>query len=289
MNKFIYFASALLLFACTETKKTGTEERLTTGVKAILRWQTDTIFKVPESVLYNEADKFLYVSNINGKPDSVDGNGFISRMTLDGKIDKLEWLTGLDAPKGMGVFNGKMYVTDIHNLVIIDIPTASIEKSIKVDSAEFLNDVTIDAKGNVYFTDSDAKRIYVYKEGVVSLWTKNPMLLKPNGVYALENSLRIIDMETGLFYDADYTTKKLTGVAQNLPGGDGVMQISKSEYLISCWPGEVYYINDTLVEKILDTRVAKLNAADAWYVDAESLLIIPTFFGNSVMAYTIVK
>jgi hypothetical protein len=289
MNKLIYFASALLLFACAETKKPETEERLTTGVKAILRWQTDTIFKVPESVLYNEADKFLYVSNINGKPDSVDGNGFISRMTLDGKIDKLEWLTGLDAPKGMGVFNGKMYVTDIHNLVIIDIATASIEKSIKVDSAEFLNDVTIDARGDVYFTDSDAKRIYLYKEGVVSLWTKDPMLLKPNGVYALENSLRIIDMETGLFYDADYTTKKLTGVAQNLPGGDGVMQISRSEYLISCWPGEVYYINDTLVEKILDTRAAKLNAADAWYVDAEHLLIIPTFFGNSVMAYTIEK
>jgi hypothetical protein len=289
MNKLIYIASVILLFGCTETKKPEAEEMLTTGVKAILRWQTDTIFKVPESVLYNEADKFLYVSNINGKADSVDGNGFISRMTLDGKIDKLEWVTGLDAPKGMGVYDGKMYVTDIHNLVIIDIASATIEKSIKVDSSQFLNDITVNAKGDVYFTDSDAKRIYVYKEGVVSLWTKNPMLLKPNGLFALENSLRVIDMETGLFYDADYTTKKLTGVAQNLPGGDGVMQISKSEYLISCWPGEVYYINDTLVEKILDTKAAKLNAADAWYVDTENLLIIPTFFGNSVMAYTIVK
>jgi hypothetical protein len=189
----------------------------------------------------------------------------------------------------MGVYKGKMYVTDIHKFVIIDIATAKIEKSIVVDSSEFLNDVTVDAKGDVYFTDSEAKKIHLYKDGVISLWSQDPLLLKPNGVYALESSLRIVDMETGLFYDADYSTKKLTGVARNVPGGDGVMQISKNEYIISCWQGEVYYVNDSIVQKILDTKSEKLNAADSWYVDAENLLIVPTFFGNSVMAYTITK
>jgi hypothetical protein len=210
-------------------------------------------------------------------------------MTLDGKIEQLEWVKGLDAPKGMGVHEGKMYVTDIHKLVIIDMATATIEKSIIIDSSEFLNDVTIDAKGNVYFTDSGAKKIHLYKDGQVSLWSSDPLLLKPNGLFALENSLRIIDMESGLFYDADYSTKKLTGVAKDIPGGDGVMQISKNEYIISCWQGEVYYVNDSTTQKILDTKEAKLNAADSWYVDAENLLIVPTFFGNSVMAYTITK
>lgn len=273
----------LLLSACTETKKKDVD------VKAILKWKTDTILKVPESVLYNTADKLIYVANINGKPDSADGNGFISRLNLDGSIAQLEWVKGLDAPKGMGVFKGKLYVTDIHKLVIIDIATASVEKSIVVDSSEFLNDVTIDAKGDVYFTDSGAKRIHLYKDGVVSLWTKDPLLLKPNGILAMENSLRIIDMETGLFYDADYATKKLTGVADTIPGGDGVMQIAKNEYIISCWPGEVYYVKDAQVKKILDTKADKLNAADAWYIEEENLLLVPTFFGNSVMAYTITK
>ena len=286
MNKIIYIASVLLLLSCTETKP---EEKKSLQATATLKWKTDTILKVPESVLYNVADKFIYVSNINGKPDSADGNGFITRMTLDGKIDQLEWAKGLDAPKGMGVYQGKMYVTDIHKLVIIDMATAKIEKSIVVDSSEFLNDVTIDAKGDVYFTDSGAKKIHLYKDGVVSLWSADPLLLKPNGLFALENSLRIIDMESGLFYDADYSTKKLTGVAQDIPGGDGVMQISKNEYIISCWQGEVYYVNDSTVQKILDTKEAKLNAADSWYVDTENLLIVPTFFGNSVMAYTITK
>lgn len=286
MNKIIYIASLLVLLSCTGTK---TEQQKPMEVTATLKWKTDTILKVPESVLYNVADKFIYVSNINGKPDSSDGNGFITRMTLDGKIEQLEWVKGLDAPKGMGVYEGKMYVTDIHKLVIIDMATATIEKSIIIDSSEFLNDVTTDAKGNVYFTDSGAKKIHLYKDGQVSLWSSDPLLLKPNGLFALENSLRIIDMESGLFYDADYSTKKLTGVAKDIPGGDGVMQISKNEYIISCWQGEVYYVNDSTTQKILDTKKAKLNAADSWYVDAENLLIVPTFFGNSVMAYTITK
>ncbi|HSY61595.1 MAG TPA: hypothetical protein VK796_06945 [Cytophaga sp.] len=286
MNKIIYIAAVLLLLSCkTETKP----EQKSMKVSATLKWKTDTILKVPESVLYNPADKFIYVSNINGKPDSADGNGFITRMTLDGKVDQLEWVKGLDAPKGMGVYKGKIYVTDIHKLVIIDVATASIEKTVVVDSSEFLNDVTIDAKGDVYFTDSGAKKIHLYKDGVVSLWSNDPLLLKPNGLYALENSLRIIDMESGLFYDADYSTKKLTGVAKDIPGGDGVMQISKGEYIISCWPGEVYYVNDSTSQKILDTKAEKLNAADAWYIEAENLLVVPTFFGNSVMAYTITK
>lgn len=284
-NYLLCFASALLIFSCTEPAA----EKKPVKVTATKKWQTDTVLKVPESVLYNPADKFLYVSNIDGKPDSVDGKGFISRLNLDGSIAQLEWVKGLDAPKGMGVYQGKMYVTDIHKLVVINMDSAKVEKSYMIDSSLFLNDVTVDAKGNVYFTDSGAKKIYVLKDGVVSLWSSDPALVMPNGLLAQENSLRIIDMGSGLFYDADYSTKKLTGVADSIPGGDGVMQIAKNEYIISCWPGEVYFVNDTTVQKILDTKDAKLNAADAWYVEGESLLVVPTFFGNSVMAYTITK
>ena len=285
MKNYLAIAASLLILSCTGPAR----EQKALQVTATKRWSTDTVFKVPESVLYNQEDKFLYVSNINGAPDSIDGNGFISRLNLDGSIEKLDWVTGLDAPKGMGVYKGKLYVTDIHKLVIIDVASATIEKSILIDSSEFLNDVTVDAKGDVYFTDSGAKRIHLYKEGVVSLWTKDPLLLKPNGILAMENSIRIIDMETGLFYDADYATKKLTGVADTIPGGDGVMEIGKNEYIISCWPGEVYYVNDTVVKKILDTKAEKLNAADAWYVEGESLLVVPTFYGNTVVGYTITK
>ncbi|MBC7450132.1 MAG: ATP/GTP-binding protein [Cytophagales bacterium] len=253
------------------------------------KWATDTIMKVPESVLYNPLDKFIYVANINGHADVKDGNGFISRLTLDGKIEKLKWVEGLDAPKGMGIYNWKLYVTDITKVVIIDIATGQIEKTIDVKGAVFLNDISIDKAGNVYITDSSDKKIYTLKDGVVEVWIENSVLQKPNGVLAMEKGLCVIDMGTGIFYEIAYKDKTFTKIAEGVPVGDGVMTAGKGEYIISCWPGEVYYIKGSAVEKILDTKEQKLSAADAWYIESEKLLIVPTFYGNSVVAYTVTK
>lgn len=62
-------------------------------------WQTDKVFSVPESVLYHKADKTLYVSNINGAPSGKNGKGFISKLPLDGRVLKLKWAEGLNAPR----------------------------------------------------------------------------------------------------------------------------------------------------------------------------------------------
>lgn len=282
MKKFLVLIPlAIALFAFKP------EEKKQSTVSLTKKWETDTIMKVPESVLYNPSDKFIYVSNINDKPDGKDGNGFISRITLDGKVEKLKWVTGLDAPKGMGIYKGKLYVTDITNIAVIDVATAKIERKINVTGSVFLNDVTVDANGNIYISDSSTKKIHLLKNGTVTVWLENPAFVMPNGLLAQEKGLRIIDMGTGIFYEATYTDKKLTQIATEIPGGDGVMYVSKDEYIISCWPGEIYYVKAAVAQKILDTKAQKFNAADAWYIESEKLLIIPTFFGNTIAAYTV--
>ncbi|MFZ6014466.1 MAG: ATP-binding protein, partial [Bacteroidota bacterium] len=69
-----------------------------------LKWSTDSVFRVPESVLFDSKANLLYVSNIDGKSNEKDGKGFISKLSPDGKIIAMEWATGLNAPKGMGRF-----------------------------------------------------------------------------------------------------------------------------------------------------------------------------------------
>jgi len=69
-------------------------------------WETDTILDVPESVIYSEEYKCLFVSNIVGSPLEKDGVGYISKLGLDGKVIKLKWVEGFDAPKGMTISNG---------------------------------------------------------------------------------------------------------------------------------------------------------------------------------------
>ncbi|MFN8417016.1 MAG: lipoprotein [Cytophagaceae bacterium] len=287
MKKIVFGLSILAGLSACSSQET-TEETAKSYVLTPV-WTSDTTLKVPESVIYNPADGYLYVSNIDGKPDSIDGKGFISQMTLDGKISKLVWCTGLDAPKGMGIYNGKLYVTDINKLVIIDIATAAIEKKIEVPGTKFLNDITIDGKGNVFITDSynPDMAIYVYSDGVVNPWKAKGAFAQPNGVYYVNGDLYMADMGNGKFYLTHLPDTNFTEVAKDITFGDGVNQVDDSTFIISCWPGEVYIAQNGVSTKILDTKEVKQNAADAWYIKEKNLYLVPTFFANTVMAYKI--
>jgi DNA-binding beta-propeller fold protein YncE len=83
-------------------------------------WETPTNLKNPESVAYASKQNILFVSNINGEPDKKDQNGFISKVSpSNGSIIELNWITGLNAPKGIAFSNdnNKLYVSDITDLV----------------------------------------------------------------------------------------------------------------------------------------------------------------------------
>jgi DNA-binding beta-propeller fold protein YncE len=87
-------------------------------------WETPTQLDTPESVVYEPTEDVLFVSNIDGEPDEKDGQGFISKISpSNGTVIELNWVTGLNAPKGMAVSSdsSKLYVADITDLVEIDI------------------------------------------------------------------------------------------------------------------------------------------------------------------------
>jgi sugar lactone lactonase YvrE len=141
-----------------------------------------TGFKAPESVLYDQAHNRLIVSNINGTPLDVDGNGYLSLLSLDGKIIAESWATGMDAPKGMAIVGNRLYVADITKLRVIDLETGKVVESIPMEGAVFLNDVTASSSGEVYISDMLANAIYVYRNGKGELWLKDDKLTMPNGV-----------------------------------------------------------------------------------------------------------
>jgi hypothetical protein len=114
-------------------------------VTAKLKWSLSQAFKVPESALYDAGHQVIFVSNINGKPAAADGNGFISQVSPDGKIIRLQWVDGLNAPKGLTVFHDTLWVADLDAIVQIDIPRARIIRRIDLQ-ARFMNDLTVDAQ-----------------------------------------------------------------------------------------------------------------------------------------------
>src|SRR5688572_10134426 len=146
---FPFLSLAIVLAACQPSPKTETP----VAPKLTLKWESDTVLTTCESVIYDPTNDVLYVANINGAPDGKHGNGFIAKVSLDGKVTTQQWVTGMDAPKGMGIANGKLYVSDINRIHEIDISSGKIANTYTVDSAKFLNDITTDASGKVYVSD----------------------------------------------------------------------------------------------------------------------------------------
>ncbi len=248
-------------------------------------WETDSVLKVPESVLFDAGNKVLYVANIEGtQPWGKDSSGSIGKVGLDGKVISVDWVSGLHAPKGMGMKNGKLYVADLTELVEIDIKTGKITNKLTIPGAEGLNDVSIDKDGNIYVSDSRGKKVFKVKDGVAELFLEN--LKGPNGVLAHLDDFYVLD--AGGMYKMN-KDKSLVMIADGMEGGtDGIENVKGNEFIISCWAGVVWYINaDGCKELLLDSRDIKKNSADIGFDAKNKIVYVPTFWRNTVVAYQV--
>ena len=246
-------------------------------------WETDTLLKVPESVLFDADNKVLYVSNIDGtEPWGKDGKGSIGKVGLDGKIIAAEWINGLNAPKGMGLHKGKLYVADMTNIVVIDPQKGVIERTITVPDAGGLNDLSIDSDGIIWVSDSRNKKLYKIEHDKPTLYLDS--LKGPNGVLMRGTDLYILD--AGGMY-AVKGDKTLVRITDGMEGGtDGIENISGNDFLVSCWQGAIWYINEKGEKQLLlDTKAEKKNTADIGFDPATKIVYVPTFWKNSVVAY----
>jgi hypothetical protein len=246
-------------------------------------WETDTIIAVPESVLPDAAGKTLFVSLIDGGPWEVDGKGGVGRLGVNGKGYDPGWITGLNAPKGLGRWENRLYVADISDVVVIDIQRGKIEKKIPVQGATGLNDVTVDKKGVVYVSDSKAGNVYKIEKDVPKLFMDG--LAGANGVMASGDSLYILANKAVLIASAD--GKGGTRTITTLPnGGDGVEEAGRGDLIVSEWIGYIYYVYaDGRKELLLDSHLEKKNTADIHYDRNSMTLYVPGFNARTVAAY----
>ncbi len=255
-------------------------------------WESEPILKVPESVLLDSKNNQLYVANINGKPTNKDGNGFISILDLDGEVKTLEFSKGFDAPKGMAIYENKLYVADIDILRVVDLSTGNIIKNYPIEEAKFLNDVVATKDGIIYVSDFSGanKAIYKLQNGNLTKWLNSGNLLgeRPNGVWIKDDKL-IIGTKEGTIFSVNQQNKKISTFKDNIGvnGIDGILTFNDNSYITSDWAGRVFISSKTETEQIIDGSADKINAADIWYDRETKILYIPTFFDNRILGYKV--
>lgn len=243
-------------------------------------WTSDSTFSHPESALLDTKAKILYVSNIG--PFDTQGTGSVSKVGLDGKIIKKDWVTGLTATKGLGQYKNELYAAENSSVAVIDIRSGKILNRVVIDGAQMLNDITVDPAGIVYVSDSKTAKVHRIEKGKPSVYLEN--INGVNGLLALGSDLYVL--ASGKVYKCD-ANKNQVVIAEGLEGGlDGIEMAAPNEFLITGWEGTIYYVrSDGTKQTLLDTRAQKVNAADLGYDAKTKTLYIPQMISNSLCAY----
>lgn len=259
-----------------------------TAHKLTKLWESEATLKVPEGVRLDAKRKVLYVSNIDGQPWEADGKGSIAKVGLDGKVIAAEWVTGLDCPKGLALSkNGKwLYAVDVGGIVVIDIKAGKIRNKIAIPEGIQLNDLASDGKDTLYVSDSKGKKVYVVKDGKVSVYLDETVLKGPNGLLVHDGALYVLDNNSLNKVQPDKTLKVL---ADGMPGGvDGLENVKGSDFLVSVWSGAVWYVNaDGTKELVFDGKAVQTSTADIGWDPATKTVYVPTFFKNSIIAFKV--
>lgn len=275
-------AVATLLGACAQEAPAPAQPERQAVVTELRR--TDG-FANPESLLPASTGAHFYVSNVNGEGEAKDGNGFIATMAPGGAILSRTWVTGLDAPKGMALKDGRLFVSDIDRIVEISESDGRIVMRHAVRGAKFLNDVAVAPDGAVLASDSGSAQIFALKDGVVSVWLANAALESINGLLPEPGRLIVTTME-GKLLAVDWTTKAITTLASDLGQADGVAALGGGAYLVSEWPGRLFEVSaDGSSRVLLDTREAKTLLNDFLLVG--DTLYVPNWEPGTVTTYRV--
>jgi sugar lactone lactonase YvrE len=311
-----------ILLAANNVTVADAQQQQTTITKIEKVWETITELKTPESVVYAPNENMLFVSNIDGQPDGKDNQGFISKVSpLNGSIIELNWVTGLNAPKGMAIFNNNttnnnslLYVSDITDLVEIDVDSGKIVNRYNAPGSAFLNDVASDNQGFVYVSDTVTNTIYRLdtknlgdnstnnSNASLQVWLQTPELDGPNGLYVDNSNNKLIVASLGAFSNpagsirvVDLENRTMNslgneGTAVPIGGLDGIEadNTGRYYYVTDNSGGKLYVVNSNGTGyETLDLQ--NPGAADLGVILDENLIIIPMIQDNKLEAYRIVR
>ena len=286
---FIMMTAFLAIFSCNRPAKTtgdsGAAEDMAAGYRLTEVWKSDTPLLVPESVLYDKARGVLYASDLNFEPRQKDGNGFISRLSADGEILDLMWVGEMSSPKGMALVGNRLYVADVDELIEVNVDEGKITGRWILEGARMLNDITADETGALYISDTDGNCIYRFKDGSFKVWLEG--LSGPNGLLWEPGRLMMAATGSQDFSAIDLQTGEVTLVADSIGAGDGIVSTGKKgDYIVSDWSGRIFHISpDGSKELLLELAGDQEQTADIGFIEKDMLLLVPTFFGNRVIAY----
>lgn len=264
--------------------------------------QSTTIdgFSSPESVI--KFKNTLFVSNVGKelKPSDRDGDGFISKLDSDGKLKELQFITGLNAPKGMAIVENILYIADVDTIKGFDINSKKEVFNLLFDGVNFLNDITPRDKNRLFVSSTDKGLIYEVNlnsraiRKVTDLTNANGLIYENSKLYAVQlgGSRENMFDGKGKVYEIDVDSGNKTELTTFEGILDGI-QLLDTKLYISDWIKfekagaiKVYDIK-TKQESLLKAPDLFIGSADFWIDKKSKKVYMPEMMGGKVTIFDI--
>ncbi len=230
-------------------------------------------FLRPESMRYDPDQDVWFVSNVNGGTER-DNNGFISRVSGDGKLENRRFIAGgekgvtLHGPKGMVIVGDTLWTTDIDAVRAFHRRTGAPVATVSLASlgALFLNDITLGPDGALYVTHTGVRfdsagqrhhpgpdRIFRIQGRRVTVALESPALGEPNGItYDAARRRFLLAPIVGDSAVQEWRPGSQPSSVASGPGRyDGVEVLPSGDILVAAW-------NDSTVNIVRDGRLVPL-------------------------------
>jgi sugar lactone lactonase YvrE len=288
MNRILLLTAAVLSIGCNNKLNIDNEKAYSSKVTYG--------FSHPESVV-QWSDSLLFVSNIGPERGTEIHDGFISVVWINGQIKDSILIDGLDDPKGQ-YFDKKqnrLFVSDINKVWEVELGTKA-KKAIIADSAEFLNDITMDAEGHIYVSDMFRSSIYKSIESdtgiIIKEWLKGEELACPNGL--LYDNGKIIMASWGQITGSkakearaselkalEINSETIFNLSKSAIGNLDGIQRNGNEYLVTDWVNGGVFGIDSLGNHY-EIMATEKSVGDFLYIENKGLLILPMNHQNRV-------
>ena len=253
-------AAALVIIlgvACTASATSCHQApAVTTPAASTVSTISNAGFDEPENLVYDAASDVYLVSNIVGDPAARDDNGFISRVSPDGRILTLKWIAGgvngavLDAPKGLAIRGDTLAVADVGAVHLFNRRTGAPIATHALPGL-VMNDVAWGIDGSLWITDTGPDRSKTpvdTSKDVDAVWRITPdgkvhavarglALARPDGVLLDDTGALVSTFGANRVEHVNADGGGGRATVLTLPGGrvDGLRRLPDGELVVTSW------------------------------------------------------
>ena len=259
--------------------------------------RTITGFNHVESVATD--GKYIYAADIGKElsPTAKDGDGQIIKLDKDGNIIQSKWTQEkLNAPKGLAINKGILYVNDIDRLIAFDLKSGT--KQYEIDFSKdtgFLNDIAVWDNNTLYISATDKSKLYK-----VNLLDKSYSEFKTDKAIAGINGLFCYKKANRIYVNGMGTENKANGIVgyvnlkdntftqiTNIQGlFDGIF-ISKDVLYVSNWvafekKGVIQGIGIYGANRVETINTSEPIAGPADFIILDGVLVVPAMMSGEI-------